>query len=195
MRQQSAYKRTFTPGEMYRIVTAMPAAVRELRLAKRQQLLSSSFIERIMLAVTEVNGCALCSYAHTKMALQEGLTKEEIAGLLTGNAASIPSEEAPALLFAQHFAEMKGTYDPEMYALLKQQYAPEKARGIFGSAQVILAGNAYGIPYSALFSRIRGKPYRNSSVWYELGMIVYGILIMPVALVHGLFHTTSAPRR
>jgi AhpD family alkylhydroperoxidase len=189
------YKRTFTPKETYRIVSTMPAALRALRKAKQQHILSSTLIERIMLAVTEVNGCALCSYAHTRMALQEGLAEEEIAQLLTGSSVSIPPEEAPAIVFAQHFAEGKGLYDPDMYMMLTRQYSPEKAQGILGSAQVILTGNAYGIPYSAFFSRLRGKPYRNSTIWYELGMILFGIFIMPIAFIHGFFLPTSAPRQ
>ena len=45
---------------------------------KKERQLSEHFIERIMLAVTEVNGCAVWSYAHTKMALEAGMTNEEI---------------------------------------------------------------------------------------------------------------------
>ncbi|UTB33936.1 MAG: carboxymuconolactone decarboxylase family protein [Methanobacterium sp. ERen5] len=46
--------------------------------AKRKKELSQKFIERIMLAVTEVNGCEICSYAHTKRALESGMSNEEI---------------------------------------------------------------------------------------------------------------------
>ncbi|MFC0273464.1 carboxymuconolactone decarboxylase family protein [Metabacillus herbersteinensis] len=31
-----------------------------------------------MLAVTEVNGCEFCSYSHTKIALEQGMSQEEI---------------------------------------------------------------------------------------------------------------------
>jgi AhpD family alkylhydroperoxidase len=38
-----------------------------------------------MLAVTEVNGCEMCSYAHTKMALEAGLSNDEIQQMLAGD--------------------------------------------------------------------------------------------------------------
>ena len=68
--------------------------------AKKEKALSPEFIERIMLGVTEVNGCEVYSYAHTKMALEQGMAAEEIQQLLAGYADEIPVEEMPAYLFA-----------------------------------------------------------------------------------------------
>ncbi|WP_256205872.1 carboxymuconolactone decarboxylase family protein [Carnobacterium iners] len=39
-------------------------------------------MERIMLAVTQVNGCSVCSYTHTKMALEVGMKSEKIKNIL-----------------------------------------------------------------------------------------------------------------
>lgn len=44
-------------------------------LTRRAPPLDPQFVERLMLAVTEVNGCAVCSYAHTRMALREGIAR------------------------------------------------------------------------------------------------------------------------
>ena len=49
------------------------------------------------LAVTEVNGCAACSYAHTTFALREGMSNEEISSFLAGADDYIQPEEAKAL--------------------------------------------------------------------------------------------------
>ena len=54
-----------TYGIVYRAVRTMPA----FATAQRNGVLQEDFAERLMLAVTEVNKCAMCSYAHTKMAL------------------------------------------------------------------------------------------------------------------------------
>lgn len=35
-----------------------------------------------MLAVTQVNGCRYCSYVHARMALQAGLSEQEIRTVL-----------------------------------------------------------------------------------------------------------------
>jgi len=76
--------------------------------ARKNKVMSSEFIERIMLAVTEVNGCEVCSYAHTKIALEQGMSEEEIGKLLSGDTEDIPAEEAPAIFFAQHYADTRG---------------------------------------------------------------------------------------
>jgi hypothetical protein len=49
----------------------------------------------------------------------------------------------------------------------------------------MIAGNMFGIPFSALLSRFQGKPYKDSSLFYELGMEIGGIIALPFAIVHG----------
>ena len=55
-------------------IRAMPKLKKEAAAG----VLDQAFKERIMLAVTEVNGCAMCSYAHTQMALEAGLSSEDV---------------------------------------------------------------------------------------------------------------------
>ncbi len=50
----------------------------------------------------------------------------------------------------------------------------------------------YGIPYSAFQSRLKGKTYKDSTLFYELGMLIAGIVCIPIALVHGLLSTLIA---
>ena len=68
--QVNEYKRKFTLWELYRSFVFLPRAVSQLSKNKKNKLINSQFIERIQLAVTEVNGCAACSYQHTQMALE-----------------------------------------------------------------------------------------------------------------------------
>ena len=79
------YKRKFGYGEFYRILLDAMRAMPNMAKNRRQGVLSPQFVERIMLAVTEANGCAACSYAHTRMALKEGMDSSEIAAMLSGN--------------------------------------------------------------------------------------------------------------
>jgi AhpD family alkylhydroperoxidase len=52
-----------------------------IRRAMRE-LLSPAFRERLMLVVTEVNGCRYCRTFHASEALKEGITDTELAELL-----------------------------------------------------------------------------------------------------------------
>ena len=65
-------RKLYSVPESYWILYQGFSTVKYMFKAKKNKELSPDFIERIMLAVTEVNGCAICSYAHTKMALEAG---------------------------------------------------------------------------------------------------------------------------
>ena len=180
------FKRKFTIWELYRAFVFVPGAVSKLVGNSKSKLIDKQFIERIQLAITEVNGCAACSYQHTKIALRQGMSNEEISSFLNGDDSFIKNEEAKAIIFAQHFADTKGIPGKDTYDSIVKEYGKKEARIILSASQVIQAGNIYGIPFSAFLSRLRGKPYKDSSLFYELGMEIAGLIIMPIAILHGL---------
>lgn len=182
---RTEYKRTFGVRELYEAVVLLPPAIATLRANRRHRFLDGQALERVMLAATEVNGCPACSWAHTRMALREGLSGEEISGLLAG-AGSLPAEEATGIIFGQHYAESRGRPDRVAFDAVVREYGAERARTVLAAAQVMLAGNIFGIPMSALHARRRGTPYRDSSFGYEVGLLTVGVLVAPVAIMHGL---------
>ncbi len=182
---KNEYKRTFTPSDLYLGIMRVPPAVSALTYNRKHAVVSSEFLERLQLAVTEVNGCAACSYAHTRMALKQGMSREEITSLLNGDGAIIREEEAKAIMFAQHYADTKGFFDSETYQILEETYGKKEAQIMLSAIKMIQVGNIYGIPLSALLSRLKAHPYRNSTVLYEVGMMLLGVLLLPFALIHG----------
>jgi AhpD family alkylhydroperoxidase len=169
-------------------------AARTIRHFARLRADGERFTERIMLAVTEVNGCALCAYGHTRFALGAGLTGEEIRALLGGVADEVPDDELPAIAFAQHYADTEGHPDRLAWETLVDDYGQDRALGILGAVRMMMWGNAVGIPWSALLSRLHGAPYPRSSPRYEIGTIVGFALVMPVAVVHaGIFGLRGRP--
>ena len=72
----------------------------QLRLA--HTLIAPAFRERLMLAVTAVNRCRYCSFAHTRMALAAGVSNAEIAQILNQTVYDCPPDEALALAYAYH---------------------------------------------------------------------------------------------
>ena len=184
---RSEYKRKFRFAELYSSLVFAPGAMLKLRGNKKTKLVDSHFIERLQLAVTEVNGCAACSYAHTRMALREGMSNEEISSFLGGGHEFIQPEEAKAIMFAQHFADSRGYPKKDAYEAIVKEYGPVKARIILSAVQMMIAGNMIGIPLSAYLARRKGKPFKESSLGYELGMLIGGILVLPIAIVHAFF--------
>lgn len=153
--------------------------------AKRNMEIDQKFIERIMLAVTEVNVCLLCSYAHSKRALESGMSNEEIQKMLAGITDDVPAEELPAIMFAQHYAETRGNPTRESWQRIVEIYGDPKAKGILGSIRTIMMGNVYGIPWSSFFNRLKGKPDKRCGLGYEISMML-GTILVPISLVHAL---------
>ncbi len=183
---RTEFKSKFSLLEMYRSFVYVPGAMSKLMGNDKSNLVNGHFIKRLQLAVTEVNGCPACSYQHTKMALRDGMSGEEISSFLSGGGEYIQPEEAKAIMFAQHFADARGYPKKYAYDSIVKGYGMKEAQIILSAVQVMIAGNMYGIPFSAFQSRLKGKPFKGSSLFYELGMLIVGIIVMPIAIIHGL---------
>jgi AhpD family alkylhydroperoxidase len=125
-----------------------------LREITRKKLISLAFRERLMLAVTEVNGCRYCSYFHTKQALKSGITAEETRDLLAGDVANCPQDEAVAVAYAQHWAESNAHPDPEAVQRMQQTYGPQKTEAIHLILRMIRMANLLGNSWDYLIYRI-----------------------------------------
>ncbi|HPY11272.1 MAG TPA: carboxymuconolactone decarboxylase family protein [Sphaerochaeta sp.] len=181
------YRHRYTVGEMYRVLLAVLPSIGILKRNRKDEIVDAQFVERLMLAVTEVNGCAVCSYAHAKMALEGGFSEEEVAAFLGGSDTFVKAEEATAILFAQSYADAAGVLDEEQYARVVAEYGEEKSEVILAAIRGMMGGNVIGLPYSALQSRFKAKVrYTNSSLFYEIGMSLAPLLLIPVALLHHL---------
>jgi AhpD family alkylhydroperoxidase len=116
-------------------------------LVKRgfRELVQPDFRERLMLVVTEVNGCRYCSYGHSLAALHAGVPQEQIeelsAGLIPSGA---PGEQLPALLYARRWAECNAHPEHQATAQLAEIYGDEKAGAIQALLRMIRIGNLLG---------------------------------------------------
>jgi len=106
--------------------------------------IDAAFRERLMLAVTAVNGCRYCSYGHAKRALVEGISDQEVAALQVGDLENSPAEELPALLYAQHWAETKGDPDAIARGRVIDRYGEDTVSQIELILRMIQMGNLLG---------------------------------------------------
>lgn len=179
-------RKLYSMKEIYTILYDGIRTAPYMSKSKKKGELDTEFIERIMLAVTEVNGCAVCSYAHTKMALEAGMSDEEIQNMLSGVITDVPDYQIQAIIFAQHYADNRGKPSREAWSRIIEIYGFSKSKGILGAIRVIMMGNALGIPWSSFIGRLRGEPDERSSFLYEVGGIVLGTLFIPFALVNAI---------
>lgn len=186
-------RRIYSINAFYDLLSDTIAHFGDIRRAHSSRRVSKAFNERIMLAVTEVNGCRYCGYYHTSAALKAGMSEGEIQDMLGGDLNSAPADESVALLFAQHYAETEGHPEKEAYQRLLETYGPETATDILAAIRVIMVGNVYGIMVEAPKNRLMLKPFPTSSLGQEIG-IVFGLFaFIPVIVVRQFpGHGTSA---
>ncbi|OJF75612.1 MAG: hypothetical protein BKP49_11255 [Treponema sp. CETP13] len=159
--------------------------------AEKNKLVSKQFRERIMLAVTNVNGCPMCSYAHTKMALESGMSNSEIQNLLDSepnlNHSSIPEEEAAAIFFAQHYADSRCKPDKEAWQNIVDRYGRQKALAILSAIRIITMGNAFGVRLGGITDRIHGKEFdKRTNPLTSILFLLASIITIPFVLIHVL---------
>ena len=131
---------------------------KQIKPLMRGKLIPDAFRERLMLAVTEVNGCRYCQYAHAKMALEAGLTQDEIDNLSDGIFHHCPAEEVPALLYAQHWAEENGDPNPETRQQVIETYGEEQTEAMELAMRMIRMGNLMGNTFDYLLFKLFRKP-------------------------------------
>jgi AhpD family alkylhydroperoxidase len=184
-------KRTYDVQSFREAILDVFDHIDDLRGAARGGLIDKAFSERIMLAVTQVNGCRYCSYAHARMALRAGLAEDEIRDMLAGEFTSVPEGQLTALAFAQHYAESGGVPDPEARRRVIDEYGSDGTRHIEAYIRMITVGNLLGNTFDALLARFRGQRAADSSLWQELGVLLGGIVFLP----EGLLRRALARRR
>ena len=124
-----------------------------LELSTRNGI-SASFRERIMLVVTGVNRCRHCAYGHELLARRAGLTRLEIATLLSLDLEDCPDDEIPGLQFAIHWAERDGLPTAEALSELVAAYGQGIARQIEVAVLMIHIGNRIGNTFDYVLCRV-----------------------------------------
>jgi AhpD family alkylhydroperoxidase len=173
------HKRFHTPRTFLRDLRDIVAHMPEFKDTVRGGRVSRALAEKIMMAVTQVNGCRYCAYFHTRMALREGIPPDELEKLLALELGHFPQEEAVALAFAQHWAETGGHPDPEAERRFREQYGARTSADILNWMRMIQFGNLAGNTVDAFLSRLQGAPARESN---PLGEFVLFVLCAPFTL-------------
>jgi len=133
-----------------RILLPRRKAIRSLM---KGEVIAPAFRERLMLAVTEVNRCRYCSYAHARQALASGVPQAEIEALGTGMLEGSPPDEVPALLYAQHWAEANGEPEAPVRDHVVARYGEQAVDVMDLALRMIRAGNLLGNTFDYLLHR------------------------------------------
>jgi AhpD family alkylhydroperoxidase len=141
-------------GELLTDFRIIVSRRKEIRSLMRGKIITPAFRERLMLVVTAVHRCRYCSYAHAREALSNGIPQEEIEALAQGMFEGSPSEEVPALLYAQHWAEANGEPEAPVREQMVAQYGERVVEMMELALRMIRAGNLSGNTFDYLLHRI-----------------------------------------
>ena len=152
--KDSFSRRTVGLGVLFRETYSLIRDRNHIKRAMRNERFTDSFRERLMLAVTAVNQCRYCSYAHSKTALTTGLSGEEVSELCGGVYSSCPPEQVPALLYAEHWAESNGNPSEEARNKVLELFGETLLADIEVVLRMISMGNMLGNTWDYFLYRI-----------------------------------------
>lgn len=149
------FRRRFysSPLSLLRDLAGLLRSWDQIGSVMRGETVSAAFRERLMLAVTTVNGCRYCSYEHARQALAHGIPADEIAALCDGIVDHCPPDELAALLYAQHWAEKDAAPDPAARQRVIEVYGEGLVHEIEMVLRVIRFGNLAGNSFDYLLYR------------------------------------------
>jgi AhpD family alkylhydroperoxidase len=177
-------KRIFTPIETFktaiRFIKYLPVILKVLV----RPSISRGLREEIVLAVTLVNDCRYCAWGHTHIAIHNGVDMDELHHLLqTGKSSKLSDKDATAILFAQHYADVKGKIEENTKDKLNEFFTPWQVLEIMVSIYSILLGNCFGNIVDAFYHRLKGKKVAESYLWLEIPIV---IVTLPIQLIFSI---------
>jgi len=127
----------------------------QIKRAMASPEIDPAFRERLMMAVTEVNGCRYCRTFHVGQAKQAGISMEEISIYLQGTIPDdIPERQKLAVCYAQHWAETESQPDSDYIDQVKETYGEDVFQAIRMVLRMIRMGNLLGNTWDYILFKI-----------------------------------------
>jgi AhpD family alkylhydroperoxidase len=145
--------------------------------------------EQIIVAVAKVNACGMCEHAHTRMALEAGVSDAELAALENMDETAFDRRTWLAIAHARE--RTKAKFAPAVEAAsqeaLGQALGAQARSDVEDVARVMTVANRIANTLNALPDRWRGKPVPESRIFDEL---VINFLFLPGAWLGTLVAAT-----
>ena len=139
--------------------------------------------EEVMLAVAQANACRLCTLAHRRWALAEGVTDAELAALENQEPERFGRRTWAAIAWADARARASlGPVPAEFEDELARYYSAAERDDLDLVTTVMTVANRSANTFDALLARLRGRPVPGSRLLDEL-LIATGVAasVPPVA--------------
>jgi len=136
--------------------------------------------EQVVVAVAKVNACRMCEHAHTRMALEAGVSNAELAALESLDEDAFDRRTWLAIAHARERtkADFVRPAPDRNQELLTQELGAQTYRDVEDVARVMTVANRIANVLNALSDRVRGNPVPGSRLLDEL---IINILFLPAA--------------
>ena len=136
--------------------------------------------EKIIVAVAQVNACTMCEHAHTRMALEAGVSDAELAALENLDESAFDRRTWLAIAYARERSKsgFAPVADDASQTDLTEALGAQTRRDVEDVARVMTVANRIANTLNALPDRWRGRPVPESRLLDEL---VINILFLPGA--------------
>jgi AhpD family alkylhydroperoxidase len=174
--------RTTTAAKALRETAVLATRTTELIAIWGRGRLDPRLREEVMLAVAQANACDLCTLAHRRWALAEGVTDEELAAIEGHDPKQFDRRTWAAIAWAQ--ARTRADVIPvpdELEAELARHYDERERADLELVTQAMGTANRSANTFDALLERLRGRPVAGSRLGDELTIgSVVALTIPPV---------------
>jgi AhpD family alkylhydroperoxidase len=172
--------RTYRVADLFRDLLTVLGRVPALWTIWIGGRLPRAMREKVIVAVAQANACRMCEHAHTRMALQAGVTDAELAALEQMDERTLDRRTWLALAYARERAkaDFAPVSDTEARRTLAEELGPQTLRDVEDVARVMTVANRVANTLNALSDRRRGRPVPGSRLADE---IVINVLFLPGA--------------
>ena len=140
-------RRIYADKQQPEIYKALVAAARECRTKAAEIGLSRATLELVNVRASQINGCAFCLDLHTRLAVKEGVTAQQLGVLPAWRETEGFSEIDPAALeIAEAVTNVATDHlaDPD-YARIRGQLSDDQLAVLLHAASIINAFNRISI--------------------------------------------------
>lgn len=130
-----------SPSEMIGGIGSVVRSLPQIWSAYRRRRIDPRLREKIMVAVSEVNACRACTWAHTRMAIQEGISDEELDQLQLPHGGDRRQRVALTYAIARAEAGAHMAPDPEIERALADTFTAAERRDIDAILRLIINAN------------------------------------------------------
>ena len=166
---------------------------RDVAAVWRSGRLDPRLREEVMVAVAEANSCRLCTMAHRRWALAEGVSDAELAAIEGRDPQAFDRRTWAAIVWAQARTRTDlGPVPEELEAELARHYGEGERADLELVTRVMGLANRSANTFDALLGRLRGRPVPGSRVGDELALA--GIVALSIPPVAGYLAVRRAGR-